>query len=149
MAIIADKGGFHCTLFLFFFENHRVTSGFASSVNTNSQKGLDGSFWNNRWVGRAVLKSWLRPWCTGWPHCNAPTFRLSDTILISWWQCHNKWPVLCIWKKVLINDSYCKLCRSDMWPHKNLEKLSFLYGKLDFGFTCRSVSKNDFDHLVK
>ena len=34
-AIIFEKGCLHCTVFLFFAE-HRVTSGFASDVNTNS-----------------------------------------------------------------------------------------------------------------
>ncbi len=58
--IIGDEGRFHCPVFLFFAE-HRVSSGFAIGVNTNSQNGLDGSFWNHCLVGRALLKSWLRP----------------------------------------------------------------------------------------
>ena len=62
---MCDQGRFHCILFLFFAE-HRVTSWFPSGVNTKSQNGLDGSFWNHRWVGRAVLKSWLRPWIISW-----------------------------------------------------------------------------------
>ena len=60
----AIKGRFHCIVFLFFAEN-QFTSGFASGVILIPRTSWTGTFWDSpicRWVGRAVLKSWLRPW---------------------------------------------------------------------------------------